>query len=247
MRSALRDYVFLTRIQLLELRTWGPITAFFTTIFPLAMIFGFGSIGGGVAEAGLIYVVTGTAVVSLVTIGITATSQDLGQMRSSGVFQYYASLPISKGALLSAILTVRVLTALPGLALTLVIGSWLYDIPLQINAAVLALLPLTVLALAGVGAAIGILITDFRVVALISQLAFVVVMFASPVLIPEESLPRALQWLAYLLPPTYAADGFRRALSGVLDTRLLIDLGVLAACAVVSLVGISRGLRWRLD
>ena len=110
-------------------------------------------------------------------------------MRKTGVFQYYASLPISKGALLTAILTVRVLTALPGLALTLVVGAWLYDVTLAVNAATLLLLPLTVVALSGIGAALGILVSDFRVVAAVSQLVFVVIMFASPVLIPPESLP----------------------------------------------------------
>jgi ABC-2 type transport system permease protein len=242
----LRTYGLLTRIQLLELRTWGPITVVFTTLFPIAMILGFGVIGGGVPESGFLYVVTGTAVMSLVTIGITATAQDLGEMQRKGDFQYYASLPISKASLVGAIVTVRVLSALPGLALTLVIGSSRYDTPADINLGTLALLPLTVLALSGVGAAIGLLITDFRVVATLSQLSFIVVMFASPVLIPLHSLPDPLQWFAYALPPTYAADGFRHALAGTLDTRFLLDVGVLAACAVVSLVAVGRGMRWRV-
>jgi ABC-2 type transport system permease protein len=72
-------------------------------------------------------------------------------------------------------------------------------------------------------------------------------MFASPVLIPAEKLPMPLQWLAYLLPSTYAADGFRRALFGTPDMQLLIDVAVLTACALVSLVGVARGLPWRLD
>jgi ABC-2 type transport system permease protein len=247
MRALLRDYPLLLRIQLLELRTWGPIVVIFTTLFPIAMILGFGLIGGGVSKAGHIYIVTGAAVISLVTIGITATAQDLGEMQRDGVFQYYASLPISKGALLAAIVTVRVLTALPGLALTLVVGALRYHTPASVNVATIALLPLTVLALAGVGAAIGILIRDFRVVAALSQLAFIVVMFASPVLIPQAKLPHVLQWFAYALPPTYAADGFRHALTAALDGRLLLDVGVLAAFAVASLVAVARGLRWRLD
>jgi ABC-2 type transport system permease protein len=246
-RALVRDYVILSEIQVRELRTWGPITAFFTMVFPLLMLFGFGMIGGGVAPSGLVYVVTGSAIVSLVTISITAMSQDLGTMRQNGAFQYYASLPISKTALLGAILTVRVLTTLPGLGLTLTVGSWLYGLQPNPNAAVLLLLPLTVLALCGVGAAIGTLITDFRIVALVSQVAFVVAMFASPVLIPEDNLPVPLQLVGYLLPPTYAADGLRRALFGISDERLLLDLLVLTACAAGSLLGIARGLKWRLD
>jgi ABC-2 type transport system permease protein len=246
MPRILRDYALLTQIQLLELRTWGPITVIFTTLFPMAMIFGFGVIGGGVSPSGFIYVVTGTAVMSLVTIGITATAQDLGEMQRKGDIQYYASLPISKAALLGAIVTVRVLIAVPGLVVTLILGSAHYHTPANLNVGTLVLLPLTVLALAGIGAGIGLLITDFRVVATLSQLSFVVAMFASPVLIPHDELPKVLQWFAYALPPTYAADGLRHALTSSLDSRFLLDVGVLLACAVVSLVAVGRWMRWRV-
>jgi ABC-2 type transport system permease protein len=246
-RALRRDYPLLLRIQLLELRSWGPIVALFTTVFPIAMILGFGLIGGGVSRDGYLYVVSGSAVVSLVTIGVMATAQELGEMQRDGVFQYYASLPISKASLLAAILTVRVLTALPGLALTLVVGAWRYGTPSSINVVTLALLPLTVLALAGIGAAIGILIRDFRVVATISQLTFIVVMFASPVLIPLDSLPAVLRVVAYALPPTYAADGLRHALAADFGGRVFVDLAVLAGCAALSLTAVARGLRWRVD
>src|SRR5262249_38145256 len=153
---------------------------------------------------------------------------------------------ISRGALLAAILSVRVLAALPGVTVTLVVGSRLYNLPGSLNLALIALLPLTVLALSGLGAAIGVLIADARVVDLVAQLVLVSVMFASPVLIPADRLPGVLQILAYLSPPAYAADGLRRAMAGLLDARLLLDLGVLTVCSVVSLVGVTRGLPWRL-
>ena len=50
-----------------------------------------------------------------------------------------------------------------------------------------------------------------------------------------------LQGSAYALQPTYAADGSRHALAGT----LALDIGVLAACALVSLVSVERGMRWR--
>lgn len=247
MRSLRHDYPLLLRIQLLELRTWGPMVALLTTLLPIAMILGFGMIGGGVAADGYLYIVSGAAVVSLVTIGVIATAQDLGEMQHEGVFAYYASLPISKAALLAAIVSVRVLTALPGLVLTLVVGGLRYDTPASINIATVTILPLTALALSGVGAAIGILVRDYRVVGALSQLVLILVMFASPVLIPVAALPDVLQWVSYALPPSYAADGLRHALSGELGGRVLLDLGVLAACAAASLVAVGRGVRWRMD
>src|SRR3954451_18986556 len=105
MRALRHDYPLLLRIQLLELRTWGPLVAVLTTLLPIAMILGCGVIGGGVERDGYLYIVSGSAVISLVTIGLVATAQDLGEMQRDGVFQYYASLPISKAALLGALTT----------------------------------------------------------------------------------------------------------------------------------------------
>ena len=72
------------------------------------------------------------------------------------------------------------------------------------------------------------------------------VLFASPVMIPAKLLPLPLQWLEYLLPPTYAADALHRVLANTLDARLLLDLAVLAAFAAASLVGVAKGLPWRV-
>lgn len=247
MNSFLREYTTLTTINLIELRSWGPLIVLFTTAFPLMMIYGFGAIGGGVQKDGALYVVTGTAVMSIVTIGITATAQELGNMRTTGVFQYYASLPISMSALTTAIITVRMLIALPGVILTIVFGAVFYDLSLTISGTAILMLPLTAIALSGVGAIIGVMVLDFRVVALLAQLTLLVVMFTSPVLIPNEQLPQALQWIGYLLPPTYAADGLRRALTGVTDLRLMVDIAMLAGWSAFSLVGVSRALTWQVD
>ena len=53
-----------------------------------------------------------------------------------------------------------------------------------------------------------------------------------------------LQGSAHTLQGTYAADGSRHALAGALDGRLALNIGVLAACALVSLVSVGRGTRW---
>lgn len=240
-----REYFVLLGIQVLEYRSWGIITAIFTTLFPLAMIYGFSLIGGGVPEDGLIYLVTGAAIISLVTVGITATSQELASMRREGVLEYYASLPISKAGLLASLLTVRVVMVIPGIVLTLVVGSKLYGTPLDINAYSVLLVPLTVLSISGVGVALGSLISDVRAVGTLSQLAFIIVMFASPVLIPMDRLPPAIQWFSYALPTTYAAEGFRQALAGQVDTSLFSNIIVLALFALLSILATTIGLSWR--
>ena len=240
------EFRYLFVVQLLEQRDFLAGTIFFTTFFPLILVFGLGVIGSGQTADGLAYVITGSTVSSLALVGVTMVAQDLAWMKDRGEFLYYASLPISKGSLLLAVIASKLLLQLPGVIVGLIGGSLLYGLELQPNPMLLVILPLTTLALAGLGAALGILAPSPQFVSLVSQIAVFVVLFAAPVMIPLESLPLPLQWFGLLLPPTYAADALRRAVTGVNDARLLLDIGVLALSAAISLGAVTRGLRWRL-
>jgi ABC-2 type transport system permease protein len=240
------EFRLLFAIQMLEERVMWVLTLFFTTFFPLFMVFGLGSIGSGQTRDGLLYVITGSTVVSLVTVGITMVSQQVSFMKEQGVFLYYASLPISKGSLLLAVMASRLILQLPGIVVALVGGSMLYHFRVAPNPLLLLILPLTALALSGVGAALGLLLPSPQLVSLVSQVAIILVLFGAPVLIPIAHLPLPLQAFGLLLPPTYAADALRRAIGGLADARLLLDLIVLSLFAALSLAAVTRGLRWRL-
>jgi ABC-2 type transport system permease protein len=240
------EFRLLFAIQMLEERVTWPLMLFITTLFPLLMVFGLGSIGSGQTRAGLLYIITGSTVVSLVTVGITMVSQQLSFMKEQGVFLYYASLPIAKGSLLLAVMASRLLLQLPGIVAALVGGSLLYGFRFVPTPLLLLILPLTALALSGLGAALGLLLPGPQLVGLVSQVAIILVLFGAPVLIPIEHLPLPLQALGLLLPPTYAADALRRAIAGLVDARLGLDLAVLSLFAALSLGAVTRGLRWRL-
>lgn len=240
------EFKLLFTVQALEQRRWWVANLVFTTLFPLVMVFGLGIIGSGQSRAGLVYVITGSTVVSLTTVGIVMVAQDLAWMKEQGGFLYYASLPISKASLLLAILASRLLLQLPGIAVALLGGSLMYRLHLIPNPLLLLILPLTALSLSGIGAGIGLLVPGVMTVNIMTQLVLFLVFFGAPVLIPVARLPLPLQWLGYLLPPTYAADGLRRAVTGANDLRLMADVGVLFACAAASLLAVGKGLRWRL-
>jgi ABC-2 type transport system permease protein len=245
-RTQWQEFRLLFLTQILEQRTDWPAMVVFTTFFPLVMVFGLGFVGSGQTHAGLAYVITGSTVVSLTTIGITMIAQETAFMKEQGVFLYYASLPIAKSSLLLAMLASRLLLQLPGIAVALVGGSFLYHFPLSPDPAYLLILPLTALALSGIGAAMGLLVPSVQLVNVLSQVALFVVFFGAPVLIPAARLPLPLQWFGALLPPSYAADALRHAVAGSNDARLALDLGVLLAAAALSLWGVGRGLKWRL-
>lgn len=240
------EFRYLFAVQVLEERAWLAGTIFFTSIFPLLIVFGLGQIGSGQTEEGLAYIITGSAVASLTFVGVTMVAQGLSMMKDRGDFLYYTSLPISKSNLLLAVMASKLLLQMPGIVVSLIGGSLIYGLSFKPNPLLLVILPLSALALSGIGAALGILSPSRQLVDVLSQIIGVFVLFAAPVMIPLENLPLPLQWVGLALPPTYAADAIRRALTGVNDARLMLDIGVLFVCAVGSILAITRGLRWRL-
>ena len=241
------NYVHLTAVVILEFRQWLAILFSLTVFLNLGMIFAFSFIAGSRDPALGQYIVPGSAIMALVTIGVSMVANDLAQQRRSGSILYYASLPISKMAYVLAIVTGNGFAALPGVLVTVLAGSWLYQLPLAFNPLVLAVLPLAAISLAGFGAAIGLGIKNWRVVGMAAQLTMFFIMFFAPVMIPPERLPGILQATGWLLPPTYAARAFRAALQPEITGALMMDVGILALWAIGSLVVVAKTLEWRLD
>lgn len=77
-------------------------------------------------------------------------------MRFAGTLDYYATLPINRQALIVATVLSFFLLSLPSLIATIIFGTLFLKIPLAINPLILVVIPLCVLPLAGLGAAIGV-------------------------------------------------------------------------------------------
>lgn len=241
------DLKYLTLEQLLEVRTTWYWFLVFSLFMPLSMVFGFGRIGSGLSDRNsLLYIISGAAIFAVATEGIVTVSQKVTQMKKEGMMIYYASLPISKTAFIAAILLTRMLVTLPGMLVPIALGPLLYGINVEFSFWVLLLLPLCGLSLSAIGMTFGSLLNSVELVSVITNVLIFVLIFAAPVFIPVAALPLPLQIFGYLLPPTYAADALRLALSGTLDTMFYFDVAILLLMTVASLFALTRWLRWRL-
>lgn len=243
----LTSFKYLWLEQMLEVRSTWWWSLLFGFLMPVAMVFGLTRIGGGLTDQNsLLYIVSGAAVFSVATEGIATLAQRVGVVRTSGMLLYYVSLPISRTAFLAALVFSRLLLILPGLVTPIVAARLMYDADLVVSPVLLVVLPLTCLALSAVGLAIGTVVESMDVIVVITNLLIFVLLLAAPVLIPPESLPLPLRLIGYLLPPTYAADGLRHALSGDLGGMFLVDVAVLLGMTVLGLAATSRWIRWRI-
>ena len=243
----INDYRYLTVAQFYNQFSMFPILAALSIIFPLGMVFGFGLIGGGINPEGLPYVVVGSAIVSVVTMGISVLANDLFFEKRLGAFVYYASLPVAKSAFLLAVLTIRFITIVPGIAVALVAGNILYDLNLVFSPWLVLIVPLTIISVAGIGAVIGLTFRSPQLVGVVANMSLFFVMFAAPVMIPSELLPGPLQLIGRALPPTYAASALRLAVTGSGPAAFAPDLLILLGFCVVSMTLVAFGTRWRAD
>ncbi len=241
----LRDYYHLTKMQFLALRGAFVIISVVNVGFIAGFVYGFGFLFGDVSEATALYITVGSATNALIVGGLVMLPQFLAQAKADGRLDYIRSLPVSREAYLLANITVIAGIVMPGIALALVAGWMRYGISFDISPLVLVVIPLAALSCAGFGVAVAILSPKMQLTNAITQLFIFYAIFVSPVMMPEDNLPSALQAISKLLPPGYAADAMRATLTDLPNTHLGQSLIAMVAFTVLSLAAASTVVRRR--
>ncbi|MFG2556031.1 ABC transporter ATP-binding protein/permease [Streptomyces sp. NPDC048581] len=232
--------------HMLIVRTSWHVHMVFGIFMPLTMVFGFSRIGSGLTDhSSLLYIASGSGVFSIAALGTTAIAQRIGAIKAEGSMMYYASLPISKVAFVTAFVAARLLLIAPGLVTSLLAVEALYDIRLTLSPTLLFVYPLTALPLAALGLVIGSLIDKIELISIVTYMLNFLLLLGAPLLIPLESLPVALRVISYAMPTSYGADAIRHSVTGDIDGTFAFDVAVLAVASVASLWIADRALRWR--
>jgi ABC-2 type transport system permease protein len=240
------DLKFLLLEQFLEIRVTWYWHIIFALVLPMALVFGFGRIGSGLKDReSLLYIISGSAIFSVANDGLYVLATRIGVMRKEGILVYYASLPISRFALMTALIVSRLVITIPGMIVPILFGSTIYHVPFAFSPWILALLPLTGLTLSSIGMALGSLIENLEIIQVLANLLLFILIMVAPVFIPIHALPLPLQVLGYLLPPTYAAAALRMTLDGTINGDFYLYLGILAVMMLVSIAILNRWLTWR--
>ena len=241
----LRQYGQLVLLGLRQNRDEVAFIGVIQLVITFGFVVGFGYFIHNVSERQALFLTTGTATNTLVTVALVGLPQVLSQSKAQGRLDYLLSLPINRELYLAAQVTYVMITALPGVLFALVFGAWHYDLSLSVDPMVVAVMPLSMLSLAGVGVAIGILSPHPNVTNAFSNLAIFYVLLFAPILIPKEQLPALLRHIATVLPTTYAADAMRGALTDLPGTHLGRSMAAMAGFTVVSLAASAVSVRRR--
>ncbi|WP_019067728.1 ABC transporter permease [Streptomyces hokutonensis] len=191
-----------------------------------------GVVDGGSHDAR--FVVAGSSVLVVAYVGLNLLAQYFGQLRGSGGLDHYATLPVPPAAVVLGAAGAYASFTVPGTALTAVFGCVLFGLPMGNIWILAAVVPLAGAALAGLGAALGLLAPRPELATLLGQLGMSAALLLG--VLPADRMPDAVRFLRDLVPSTYGVEAFAQTFAAHPDWALVLgDLAVCAAVGVVSL------------
>ncbi|MEW1645000.1 MULTISPECIES: ABC transporter permease [unclassified Streptomyces] len=192
-----------------------------------------GVVDGGSHDAQ--FVVAGSAVLVVAYVGLNLLAQYFGQLRGSGGLDHYATLPVPPAAVVLGAAGAYASFTVPGTALTAVFGCVLFGLPMGNIWILAAVIPLAGAALAGLGAALGLLAPRPELATLLGQLGMSAALLLG--VLPADRMPDAVRFLRDLVPSTYGVEAFAQTFGEHPDWALV--LGDLAVCAGVGVVSLA--------
>ncbi|NED28774.1 ABC transporter permease, partial [Streptomyces anulatus] len=187
--------------------------------------------GGSEARA----VVAGSSVLVVAFVALNLLAQYFGQLRASGGLDHYATLPVPPAAVVLGAAAAYASFTVPGTVFTAITGSVLFQLPMTHLWVLVAVVPLSGAALAGLGAALGLLAPRPELATLLGQLGMSAALLLG--VLPADRLPEPVGWARDLLPSTYGVEALARSFDARPDWGIIAFF--LAICAAVGVLSLA--------
>jgi ABC-2 type transport system permease protein len=228
-----------------------PVGAFFTLVFPLMMLFLFGSIYGN--EPTPLFGGRGTVDISIpaytamivATTGLMSITITMASYRESGILRRLRTTPVSPLVVLAAQVIVLFLMTTLGMLLLVAAGKLVYHIHFEGNVlSVLAGFTLSSLSFFALGFILAGLMPTARTAQVVGMVILYPMLFLSGAGFPRELLPEAIKKVSTFLPLTYVVDLLRGLWIGEGWGQHLTSALVLAGLLVFGVLLSARFFRW---
>ncbi len=246
MKSLLKMTWMETKLFLRE-----PVGAFFTLVFPLMMLFLFGSIygntpsnyfnGQGTVDISVpAYTAMIIATTSLLGLTITITAY-----RENGVLRRLRTTPINPFTILVAQVIVLFLMTLIGMFLLIIAGKLVYNLRFEGNALnVLVAFTLSILSFFALGFILAGIMPTTRSAQVVGMVIFYPMLFLSGAGFPRELLPETIKKVANFLPLTYVVTLLRGLWVGDPWSKHLTEVLVLLVILIIGVLISVKTFRW---
>lgn len=231
-----------------------PVNAFFTLMFPLMMLFLFGSIYGNESmssipgSSGQGTVDTLIPALTAMVIGMTglmSVTITMATYRENGILRRLSTTPISPLVVMIAqVVVVFVMTGL-GMFLLVTAGKLVYHVRFEGN--VLSMLGgfvLSSLSFFGIGFVLAGTMPTARTAQIVAMVLLYPMLILSGAAWPRELMPATVQKISAYIPLTYVVNLLRGLWSGEPWGKHLLDVGVLAAMLLLGVIISAKTFRW---
>ena len=228
-----------------------PVGAFFTLVFPLMMLFLFGSIYGN--EPSQFFGGYGTIDISvpaytamiIATTGLVGLTITMASYRENGILRRLSTTPITPLAVLTAQVIELFLMTTVGMVLLVIAGKLVYHMRFEGNIiSVLAAFVLCSLSFFALGFVLAGLMPTARTAQVVGMVLLYPMLFLSGAGFPREFLPEAIKKISPFLPLTYVVNLLRGLWVGEAWSQHLTEVIVLTAMLVVGGFISSKTFRW---
>ncbi|MGD0709041.1 MAG: ABC transporter permease [Anaerolineaceae bacterium] len=229
-----------------------PVSAFFTLIFPLMMLFIFGSIYGSQPVPGTTS--SQNAISALIpafiamVIGITGlmpTTITLATYRENGILRRLRTTPISPLVVMAAQVIVVFLMTCLGVLLLILAGKFIYQAQFEGNAfSVLGGFILGSLSFFGIGFILAGTMPTARTAQVVAMVLLYPMLILSGAAWPRELMPDTVQKISAFLPLTYVVNLLRGLWMGEAWGQHWLDVGVLIGVLLLGVVVSVKTFRW---
>ncbi|WP_085507663.1 ABC transporter permease [Thalassobacillus devorans] len=224
------------------------LSVFWTFLFPVAMIWLFGSMFVGNEMNGLSFAqmfVPSWIGVNIVTTSFFTLGTVLTGYRETGVLRRYQSTPLQSWKILAAHTLQGTVIFFISALLLMVFGMWMYDLtlPAYIGSTLIALL-VSIAAFFPFALFLTSLAKNTQSAAAISSLFLNLMLFLSGATFPLEIMPTVLQYVAKILPLYYVIIMLRGTWSEAPISAYGLEVGILLGIAAVSIILATRFFRW---
>ena len=228
-----------------------PYAAFFTLVFPLMMLFLFGSIYGNKPSPLLggygsvdVSLPAYTAMI-IATSGIVSLPISLASYRERGILRRFRATPLHPLAILIAEVIVIFIATILGMALLIIAGKLFYDLHFFGNPInVLAAFILSSFSFFAIGFVLASIIPNARTTQIVSMVIFYPMLFLSGAGIPRQLLPKIIQKYSQVLPLTHVVTLLQGLWFGESWREHLMEVRILIAILIIGIILSSRIFRW---
>jgi ABC-2 type transport system permease protein len=212
---------------------------FFSIMFPIMMLFIFGSIFGG---SNYVPTMTAAFIMTNGIIGLTSTNTEF---KRRGIIRRLSITPLTKidwvlGCILSQTLLNLLLTGI-----MIGIGWAAFGIRVIPDPLTILMIFFGSVMFSGIGMALSGSIKDVEAASAIGNVISYPMMFLSGVFVPLSIMPSTMQAISKFIPLTYFSNGLKASIITKSIDSILVNMGVVAALAVVFIVIGVLLTRWK--